>query len=111
VKHGRIDCSGVKRESADDLLKPVRLPGIHGHVVVNFGHFDFDPILWGCPLGRRVTVLFWGCVLVLVEGSDYVTRHRQVDSALLVVPIEADTTVELAFPVAHSFVVFLKSVV
>ncbi len=109
VEHGRVDCSAVKRESADDLLEPVSLLGIHGCCVVNFGHLDFASILWGCPLGRGIAMLLWGCVLVLVEGGGHVARHGQVDGAFVVVPLEGNATVEFTFPVTRRFVVFFES--
>ena len=75
VEHGRVDCSGVEGESADNLLEPVSLFGIHGCCVVNFGHLDFAAVLRGCPLRWCVAVLLWGFVLVLVEGGGDVARH------------------------------------
>jgi hypothetical protein len=111
VEHSGVDCSAVKRESSDGLLEPVCLLGIHGRCVLNFSHLDLAPVLWGRPLRRGVAMLLWDCVLVLVEGSGHVARHRQVDGAFVVVPLEGNATVELTFPVARRFVVFFESVV
>lgn len=49
-------------------------------------------------------------VVKLLECFGFVTRHREVDAAAFVIPVEGDADVTPATPIGSDFIVFLKSV-
>ena len=55
---------------------------------------------WFVPCMRRMLGTAWSGMLELVKGTCDVAGHGEVDSAVVIVSLERDATVERAGPIA-----------
>ena len=105
----RIACATVPNEGADDILYVLDLLGGKGVGGVFFhGILDLGTVLDRCSKVRRMLRACWFWVLIFCELAANVARHREINVAHFVVPVERDTTKELAFPVDRDFVVLFE---
>ncbi len=59
---------------------------------------------------KRAMLWFGGhCMLVFVELFDDIPRHQNIQSMVVLISIELDATVEVAFPIFDEFVLFLEA--
>jgi hypothetical protein len=58
-----------------------------------------------------MTVMFRGCMLIIVEDGGDVAWHGQVQGVFWRVPVQGKATVECALPVTGGFIVLFQSVV
>jgi hypothetical protein len=59
--------------------------------------------------GMTVRAMLWfgrDCMLVFLELFDDISRHQNIQSMVVVIPIQLDATVEVAIPIFSEFVLF-----
>jgi len=108
--HGcRNDCSCVIEERSNYLLnaidsvlvKKIRVI-VRGYELLLLAVGGFGPVV-RCMLGA-----IWRWMLKFVESLGHVIWHRQVESAIFVVPVQLDAQVDFSGPIFGDFVVFAQ---
>jgi len=108
--HGcRINCSCVIQERSNYLLNAIDFVLVErirvivrGYVLLSLAVGGFCPVV-GCMLGS-----IWRWTLKFVESFGHVIWHRQIYSAIFVVPVQSDTQVEFSGPIFGDFVMFAQ---
>jgi len=108
--HGcRINCSCVLEEHSNYLLNAIDSVLVEKIRVIVRGYELLSLAVGGfCPVVRCMLGAIWRWMLKFVESLGHVIWHRQVDSAIFVVPVQLDAQLEFSGPIFADFVIFAQ---
>jgi hypothetical protein len=107
-EHCEVDSKGIIQDASNDMLDVLDFGVAEGgRHIRREGTLGFTAKLLG--LGSIWTMLWsgQGGMPVFLQLFDDVTQHGNVESARIVIPLDADAAVEIAVPILCEFIFFL----
>jgi len=108
--HGcRINSSCVIEESSNNLLNAFDSVLV-GRIRVIVRGYELLLLAVGgfCPVVRCMLGAIWRWMLKFGESFGHVISHRQINSAIFVVPVQCDAQVDFSGPIFGDFVIFAQ---
>jgi len=110
-QHGRVNSVSIVMEDTNNFLDVFAISSIKDSGVVGgWGILDFCTIIGVLPSMGGMFRAFWMGVSELQEGPFNVSRHGEVNSALVIVPLKGKTTIPGGCPIFSDLIMLPEGI-